>query len=114
MISALVSGISGITASQILRNPAPARLYELAIAQEGAAILASGALATFSGEKTGRSPKDKRIVECEPSSGDVWWGSVNMRATDASFLACRERATDFLNMRATVYVVDGYAGWDPA
>jgi len=86
-----------IAAQTVLRNAAPARLYELAVEHEGAAILSSGALATFSGEKTGRSPKDKRIIESHGSSADVWWGSVNIPAGGDSFLACRQQALDFLN-----------------
>jgi phosphoenolpyruvate carboxykinase (ATP) len=103
-----------LKAVEVLRNASPARLYEHAVAHEGAAILASGALATFSGEKTGRSPKDKRIVDHTESSGEVWWGPVNIPASHESFMACRRQAVDFLNGRPTVYVVDGYAGWDPA
>ena len=72
-----------VRAAEVLRNAPAALLYELAIAREGAAILSSGALATFSGEKTGRSPKDKRIVEDPGSSDDVWWGPVNIPADDA-------------------------------
>ncbi len=101
-----------ILASEIVSNAAPARLYELAIAHEGSAITASGTLATFSGEKTGRSPKDKRIVESFENRGDVWWGSINIPISDESYLACRAQAFDFLNKRDRVYIVDGYAGWD--
>ena len=61
-------GLLEIKAVEILHNAPPARLYEHAVAREGAAIVANGALATFSGEKTGRSPKDKRIVEHAESS----------------------------------------------
>jgi phosphoenolpyruvate carboxykinase (ATP) len=98
---------------RVLRNVPPARLYELTIAQEGASILSGGALATFSGEKTGRSPKDKRIVESAGSADDVWWGSVNIPAVEASFLACRRGALEFLRSQTPAFVVDGYAGWDP-
>jgi phosphoenolpyruvate carboxykinase (ATP) len=103
-----------IKAAEVLRNAPPALLYEHAVAREGAAILSSGALATFSGAKTGRSPLDKRIIEDPASSGQVWWGSVNIPASDEDFLACRRQAIEFLDGRPTVYVVDGYAGWDPA
>src|SRR3954466_93914 len=78
MATCVEHSLQEITASEIVQNAAPARLYELAVSEEGAAIVASGALATYSGEKTGRSPKDKRIVENPESKGDVWWGSVNM------------------------------------
>ena len=102
-----------ITASEVLRNLAPARLYELAVCGEGAVITSSGALATYSGKKTGRSPKDKRVVENPESAGDVWWGSVNLRISPESYQACRREAIDFLQSRPRVYVVDGFAGWDP-
>jgi phosphoenolpyruvate carboxykinase (ATP) len=76
-------------------------------------ITATGALATTSGAKTGRSPKDKRIVEQPESSGDIWWGTVNIKLCDHSFAALRKLAIDYLAGRERVYVVDGYAGWDP-
>ena len=61
------------------RNAPPALLYEDAIRNEGAIISASGALINFSGKKTGRSPKDKRIVFEETSKDDIWWGPVNIK-----------------------------------
>ena len=106
------AGAITVDEARALRNTSPAKLYELAIAYEGASILSGGALATFSGEKTGRSPKDKRIVE-GPAGADVWWGPVNIPANDASFLDCRRRAAEFLEAQPRVFVVDGYAGWDP-
>ncbi len=56
---------------------------------------------------------DKRIVQNPESSGDVWWGSVNIPAPSDSFLKLRQHALDYLHGRDRVYVVDGYAGWDP-
>ena len=52
----------GITVSDVYRNPAPAKLYEDAITFEKASITSAGALMNSSGKKTGRSPKDKRVV----------------------------------------------------
>ncbi len=104
----------GITVDEILRNPAPAALYEAALRYEkGSAIVSSGALVAMSGEKTGRSPKDKRIVDEPDSTGDIWWGDVNVKLDDHTFLINRERAADYLNTRPRLYCIDGYAGWDP-
>ena len=64
---------------QIKRNAPPAVLYEDAIRNEGAIVSSSGALINFSGKKTGRSPKDKRIVYEETSKDEIWWGSVNIK-----------------------------------
>lgn len=53
-----------------------AELYEQAIKYEkGSFITASGALATLSGAKTGRSPRDKRVVKDDDTTHhDLWWG----------------------------------------
>lgn len=61
------------------RNAPVAQLYEDAVRNEGAIISSSGALINFSGKKTGRSPKDKRIVFEETSKDEIWWGPVNIK-----------------------------------
>ncbi|CAI5990675.1 unnamed protein product [Closterium sp. NIES-65] len=64
-----------LKATHVLHNLSQAELYELAIKDEkGTYITSNGALATLSGAKTGRSPKDKRIVKEETSQDDLWWG----------------------------------------
>jgi phosphoenolpyruvate carboxykinase (ATP) len=70
------------------RNAPVALLYEDAIRNEGAIISSSGALINFSGKKTGRSPKDKRIVFEETSKDDIWWGSVNIKMDERMELYC--------------------------
>ncbi len=103
-----------IDAANVIRNAAPARLYEDAIVHEQAHVVASGALAVRSGTKTGRSPLDKRIVDHPASSDDIWWGSINIKLGEDIFIINRQRAIDYLNTRETLYVLDGFAGWDPA
>lgn len=97
----------------LIRNPAVARLYEDAIRCDGAWIAANGALAARSGQKTGRSPADKRIVE-EPTSADhVWWGAVNIPLAPEAFFELRRQAIDRLRRGPWLYVIDSYAGWNP-
>ena len=104
----------GITVKTVHRNLAPCRLYEEAILHEpGTRIADSGALVAYSGAKTGRSPKDKRIVKNDPSQKDIWWGNVNVALESNIFDINRERAVDYLNTRETLYCFDGFAGWDP-
>jgi phosphoenolpyruvate carboxykinase (ATP) len=103
----------GINNKETIRNASPAHLYQLAIHYEnGAAISDVGALILESGTKTGRSPKDKRIIERPESQNDIWWGSVNIKMDEHTFDINRQRAIDYLNTRTRMYVVDGYAGWD--
>ncbi|MCU0879099.1 MAG: phosphoenolpyruvate carboxykinase (ATP) [Pirellulaceae bacterium] len=103
----------GIFASNVLRNPPPALLYEDAIHFDEGMIADSGAINAKSGAKTGRSPKDKRIVESEEVRGDVWWGPVNMPLSPQSYRINRKRAVDYLSRSPRLYVIDGFAGWDP-
>ncbi len=103
----------GIRVQNVIRNATTARLYEFAIQDEDAVIASSGALATRSGDKTGRSPKDKRIVEAPSTAEDIWWGDINIRLTERSFMINRQRACDYMNMQDRLFVTDGYAGWDP-
>jgi len=102
----------GINVKCIVRNPTPARLYEDSIAVGNAVITSRGALLTTSGEKTGRSPKDKRIVDHPDSVGDIWWGPINMKISQQTFQLNRRRAIDYLNTKRQLYVIDGFAGWD--
>jgi len=103
-----------ISVKNVYRNLAPSTLYEEAIRHEpGTTIADTGALIAYSGEKTGRSPKDKRVVRHADSEADVWWGPVNFPLDEHAFMINRERAIDYLNTRSRLYVMDGYAGWDP-
>ncbi|EGG22345.1 phosphoenolpyruvate carboxykinase [Cavenderia fasciculata] len=100
--------------TNIFHNPPVPVLYEQALAFEtGSAITSTGALITRSGAKTGRCPKDKRIVQESSSEGDIWWGPVNIPLDDLSFMINRERAIDYLNTQDKLFVIDGFAGWDP-
>jgi len=103
----------GILVSDVWRNAVPARLYEAALWQDKAAVSSAGALVSLSGSKTGRSPKDKRVVRHPDSEQDIWWGDVNIPLDQQTFATNRERAIDYLNSRPRLYACDGFAGWDP-
>jgi phosphoenolpyruvate carboxykinase (ATP) len=103
----------GITVGRVLRNASPALLYEEALRNEpGTAVSSTGALIALSGAKTGRSPKDKRVVGHEQVLDDVWWGDVNVSLEDRVFDITRRSAVDYLSTRDQLYVIDGFAGWD--
>lgn len=117
MATATNSRIADISAgnfsADILRNTAPARLYEEAIKYDQGTITSTGGLASSSGLKTGRSPKDKRIVKQPSIDSDVWWSEVNIPMNEDSFASIRQRAIEFLDECPQFYVLDAFAGWDP-
>jgi phosphoenolpyruvate carboxykinase (ATP) len=100
--------------AEVHRNRPPSSLYEHAIRfDKDASIAENGALVAYSGSKTGRSPKDKRVVRNAESEQDVWWGTVNIPCDQQTFAINRQRALDYLNTRERLYCFDGFAGWDP-
>lgn len=106
---------SALKFTHILYNLSPAELYEQALKHEkGSFITSSGALATLSGAKTGRSPRDKRVVKDE-TTNDLWWGkgSPNIEMDEHTFLVNRERAVDYICSLEKIFVNDQFLSWDP-
>ncbi|KAB1998413.1 hypothetical protein ERO13_D12G079000v2 [Gossypium hirsutum] len=111
-----VSDDSSLKFTHVLYNLSPAELYEQAVKYEkGSFITSSGALATLSGAKTGRSPRDKRVVMDDTTQNELWWGrgSPNIEMDEHTFLVNRERAVDYLNSLDKVFVNDQFLNWDP-
>jgi len=105
----------GIQPSGVVRwNPTTALLYTRAL-KRGDGVLAEGGPIVFdTGVHTGRSPKDKFVVR-EPGSEDrIWWGDVNKPLSEQSFEGLREKVVAHLEQRDEIYVVDSFAGADPA
>ncbi|XP_062163701.1 phosphoenolpyruvate carboxykinase (ATP) 1-like [Alnus glutinosa] len=112
----LANSDSALKFTHVLYNLSPAELYEQAIKYEkGSFITFAGALATLSGAKTGRAPRDKRVVKEKTSEDELWWGkgSPNIEMDEQTFLINRERAVDYLNSLDKVYVNDQFLNWDP-
>jgi phosphoenolpyruvate carboxykinase (ATP) len=111
----------GIRCHEVFHNLTVAELYEKEIQFNNPMdtsvsknmITSSGALAAYSGVKTGRSPKDKRIVLDNFTEKEIWWGDINMPITPKTFKMLESRSVDYLSSRPRLYIVDGYAGWDP-
>ena len=104
----------GLAVTEIDHNLPPSSLYEHSIRfEKDASIAENGALVAYSGVKTGRSPKDKRIVKHPDSESNIWWGPVNIPCDAQTFAINRQRALDYLNTRERLYCFDGFAGWDP-
>ncbi|CDK28231.1 unnamed protein product [Kuraishia capsulata CBS 1993] len=94
-------------------NSAVPILYEDALKEKGTSISSTGALVAYSGSKTGRSPKDKRIVDEETSTENIWWGPVNKKVDETTWKISKSRAIDYLRTREKIFIIDAFAGWDP-
>jgi phosphoenolpyruvate carboxykinase (ATP) len=97
----------------IFYNPPAPKLYCEELNNPNSNLTSTGAISVLSGTKTGRSPKDKRIVK-DNNTIDIWWdkNSPNIEIDENNFLVTRETAINYLNNQEKLYVFDGYAGWD--
>ncbi len=94
-------------------NLPPARLVEASVRRrEGMIGEPTGALVVKTGKRTGRSPKDRFIVEDEITRETVDWGAVNKPFSSEAFGRLLGNAARYLEDLEEVYVVDAKAGAD--
>ena len=96
--------------SKIYWNPDLTTLYKVALNQ-GCLLSERGALIAYSGEKTGRSPKDKRIVKNNKSE-NIWWGDVNIPLEQNLFNCYAKCSKNILFAGKELFCVDAFACWN--
>ncbi len=69
----------------------------------------SGAVSVDTGIYTGRSPRDKYIVEEEGSKDNIWWGNINQPTSDEVFQELHKKCVTYLS-RKELYIFDGFTG----
>ncbi len=93
-------------------NLPPARLVEASVRRREGMLVDNGALAAKTGKRTGRSPKDRFIIEDELTRDTVDWGEVNQPFSSEAFEEILQKATSYLEDLDELYVVDAHAGAD--
>ncbi|WP_028986621.1 phosphoenolpyruvate carboxykinase (ATP) [Thermicanus aegyptius] len=87
-------------------------LVEQAIKNGEGKLTSTGAFSVYTGKFTGRSPKDKYIVD-EPSVHEqISWGEINQPLSVDKFKKLYQDVIDHLKGKE-LYVFDGFAGADP-
>lgn len=102
-----------LTGPKVSKNLSVPALVEAALARKEGFLASNGAFVASTGDRTGRSPKDKYLEDTAPIHDKIWWGNVNVAATPAQFDALEAIATEYLNSRERLFVSDGYVGADP-
>ena len=110
-------GITGV--NEVIHNPSYEQLFEdetnpALEGYEKGQVTELGAVNVMTGIYTGRSPKDKFIVEDENSKDTVWWTSEeypndNHPASQKAWEACKQLALKELSDKK-LYVVDAFCG----
>jgi len=92
-------------------NLSVAELYEYAIRGDEGVLAAQGPLVVRTGHHTGRSPRDKYIVDEPDAHQKVWWGGFNQPISEEQYAQLRQRFIDHMNQRE-VFVQDCFVGAD--
>jgi len=95
------------------KNLFPAKLIEETIAKKQGQLSSAGALVVKTGKFTGRSPKDRFIVEDATTKTTVDWGTINLPIDQKSYETLAKMVKDYANAQETVYVRDVYACANP-
>ena len=102
-------GLEGL--GEVRYNLGAAELYEESIRLGEASLTAEGALVAYTGQHTGRSPKDKFVVRDANSEDKVWWDN-NKPMSPEQFETLFADFKAFLKGK-NVYVQDLEGGADP-
>jgi len=104
---------------QGLRNLAAAHwnlsvpvLYEHAVRRGEGLVAQGGAFVVRTGAFTGRTPRDKYIVEEASSKADIWWGDINKPVGEETFESMYRRLAAYFQGRE-LFVQDLHGGADP-
>lgn len=89
-----------------------AQLIELAIQRKEGHFTANGALAVKTGDRTGRSPKDRFIVKEAGTERQIEWGKINQPFPENRFDFLWQRVENYLKER-TLFTSHVHVGSDP-
>jgi phosphoenolpyruvate carboxykinase (ATP) len=98
----------GIRNSNVHYQLTPDQLHDIVIESGEGVVNSTGALAINTGEFTGRSPKDRFIVQDAISEDKVWWGKVNIPFSSENFDKMYTKVTDYLSEQKEIFVRDSY------
>ncbi len=99
------------TDSKTTVDASPAVLVEMAVARGEGTLTSTGCLAVSTGEYTGRSPKDRFIVDTPDVHDNIAWGSVNVPISIEQYEKIHAEVVSYLSERR-VYMVHALAGAD--
>ena len=102
---------------QIHWNQEWQELYDAALRRNEGELTAHGVLKTVTGDRTGRSPNDRYIVDVgemdsRTQTKDVWWGDVNVPISPEKYEKLRRDVASYLADREELFIQNLFCGAD--
>lgn len=104
--------IEDVVAASEKRNLSIPVLYEEAIAAGDGQLAQGGSLVVSTGAHTGRSPRDRFIVESDRTRATVDWNETNQPISRSAYLRLKDATLEHLS-RQSCYIQDLAASADP-
>ena len=98
------------TQAEVAENWGTSALIEDAIRHGEGLLAKDGPLVVETGKHTGRSAKDKFIVQDDETAGTIWWGKTNVPMTPDHFAALKADFFAALADKDKLYVADLFGG----
>ncbi|MEO0471624.1 MAG: phosphoenolpyruvate carboxykinase (ATP), partial [Bacteroidota bacterium] len=95
------------------KNLTPASLVEKTILLGQGNLSSTGALVVKTGKFTGRSPKDRFIVEDDITSQSVDWGDINIPISPDHYQMLKAKMLEYVGKQEEIYVRDVFACASP-
>lgn len=106
-----LNNLGFVGVKNVYRNLSVANLVEHAVKNGEGKLTCHGALNINTGKYTGRSPRDRFVVDQENIHDEINWGKVNVPVSEATFELIYSRLLAYLENK-DLYLFDGFAGAD--
>lgn len=101
-----------LTGNNVQTQLSVPQLVEKVLSRNEGVLTSTGAVKAETGKYTGRSPKDKYIVEEASVKDKIDWGPVNRPISEDVFNKLYNKVVDYLKAKEEIFVFKGFAGAD--
>ncbi len=113
MTEVVIGSTTVETRADVAENWGIARLVEEAVRHGEGLLAKDGPLVVATGKHTGRSAKDKYIVQDTTTKDTIWWGKTNVSMTPEHFAALKDDFFALLGERPRLFRQQLFGGSQP-
>lgn len=101
-----------VFSGDVSHNLDPRELIKKSLKRKETILSKNGSLIVYTGKYTGRSPKDRFIVDSKNVHNDIDWGDINISISNENFDNLYKKVSRYLSSKDELFIFDGFAGAD--